>query len=116
MQKVPVLSCIGKSGNIPDSLKMTFYMASKYPELMPVAHEKQIRQLLIDLHALNYFSLSFPGRMDVIQGIVDSIKTRLEDPTISNRYRKALEFKLSMYVILCFPNPSNTTFQILIDE
>ncbi|KAK6371464.1 hypothetical protein LTS17_008714 [Exophiala oligosperma] len=94
--QVPVLSCIGKSGNIPDSLKMTFYMASKYPELMPVAHEKQIRQLLIDLHALNYFSLSFPGRMDVIQGIVDSIKTRLEDPTISNRYRKALEFKLSI--------------------
>lgn len=97
IEKVPVLSRIGgQEGNIPDSLKMTFHMTSNYPELMPAAHEKQIRQLLIDLHALNYFSLSFPGRPGVIQGIVDAIESRLDNPTISNRYRKALEFKLSM--------------------
>ena len=81
---------------IPDSLKMTFYMASRYPDLIPSEHEAQIRQLLIDLHALNYFSLSFPGRAHIAQGFADAVSRRLEDPDISDRYRKALEFKLGM--------------------
>lgn len=107
----------GPEGNIPDSLKMTFHMASTYPELIPAAHEKQIRQLLIDLHALNYFSLSFPGRQSIMQGIVDTIKSRIDDPTISNRYRKALEFKLSMYVILSiFVTPPTTHLTVLRDD
>jgi hypothetical protein len=81
---------------IPDSLEMTFYMASRYPDLIPRAHEVQIRQLLIDLHALNYFSLSFPGRPAVAQGFKDAVLRRLAGPDVSDRYRKALEYKLTM--------------------
>lgn len=97
MEKVPVFSHTGEQQeNIPDSLKMTFFIASRYPDLIPATHEEQIRQLLTDLHALNYFSLSFPGRPGIMQGIMGEIKSRIDDPTISTRYRKALEFKLSM--------------------
>ena len=71
-------------------------LASKYPELLPTDHDSEIRQYLTDLHALNYFSLSFPGRPQIAQGFVDAIELRLKDPQISHRYRKALEFKLGM--------------------
>lgn len=63
---------------------------------MPPEHEPRIRQLLIDLHALNYFSLSFPDRPQVAHGIKVAIIRRLESPGISERYRKALEYKLTM--------------------
>lgn len=63
---------------------------------MPAEHEEEIRQYLKDLHALNYFSLSFPGRAHVAQGFEDAVNRRLADPDISNRYRKALEFKLTV--------------------
>ena len=96
-QKVPVLvNPTLLEAPIPDSLKMTFYMASRYPDLIPSAHEAQIRQLLLDLHALNYFSLSFPGREHVAQGFREAILRRLAKPDISDRYRKALEYKLTV--------------------
>jgi hypothetical protein len=79
-----------------DSLKMTFYMGSKYPDLIPDAHAAEIRQFLINLHRLNYFSLSFPDRPGVAQYIQNAVLQRLEDKGISDRYRKALEFKLNV--------------------
>jgi hypothetical protein len=79
-----------------DSLKITFYMGSKYPDLIPDAHAANIRQFLIDLHGLNYFSLSFPGRPGVAQHIQNTVLQRLEEKSISDRYRKALEFKLKV--------------------
>ena len=81
---------------IPDSLEMTFYMSTRYPDLIPAEHEAQIRQFLVDLHALNYFSLSFPGREHVAQGFREAVLRRLAAPNISDRYRKALEFKLTV--------------------
>ena len=81
---------------MPDSLRMTYYMAERYPGLVPDAHESQIRQFLGDLHALNQFSLAFPGRDRIAQGFQDNVLRRLADRNISDRYRKALEFKLTM--------------------
>ena len=65
---------------------------------MPSDKEEEIRQYLTDLHALNYFSLSFPGRPVIAKGLETSVSRRLEDPAISDEYRKALEFKLEMSV------------------
>jgi hypothetical protein len=83
-------------GPMPDSLKQTYFLAERYPSLIPAAHDAQIRQLLRDLHALNYFSLSFPGRPHIAKGFEAAVLRRLEDPDISERYRKALEFKLNV--------------------
>ncbi len=79
-----------------DSLRITFYMASRYPELLPDPHAAEIRQFLTDLHALNYFSLSFPGRPAAAKHLENTVLRRLEQPDMSVRYRRALEFKLEM--------------------
>jgi len=66
--------------------------------LIPASHSDQITDLLAELHALNYFSLSFPDRPAMALGFKTSIEKKLAgDP--SPRYRKALEYKLSMYVL-----------------
>ena len=91
-----LLNPAGREGPITDSLEMTLYMASRYPYLIPSQYEKEIQQSLTDLHALNYFSLSFPGRPQAAQGLVKAVQERLDDPHISDQYRKALEFKMAV--------------------
>ena len=81
---------------MPDSLKITLFMATKYPDLVPDAHAAEIRRSLTDLHTLNYFSLSFPGRKGVGERLENRVLQRLEQKGISDRYRKALEFKLNV--------------------
>ena len=63
---------------------------------MPATVESEIRRYLIALHKLNYFSLSFPGRPQVAKSFEDAVQKRLANPDISDRYRKALEFKFEM--------------------
>ncbi|KIY04204.1 uncharacterized protein Z520_00897 [Fonsecaea multimorphosa CBS 102226] len=81
---------------IADSLEITEYMAERYPSLIPKEHEQLIRRLLVDLHALNFFSLSFPGRPTVAAGMKAAVVRRLQMPGISERYREALKFKLTV--------------------
>ncbi|KAJ9608388.1 hypothetical protein H2200_007376 [Cladophialophora chaetospira] len=95
--QVPVLlSSTALESPMPDSLRMTLYMSTRYPELIPAAQDPQIRKLLVELHALNYFSLSFPTRPQIAKGFEAAILARLEQPDITDRYRKALEFKLDI--------------------
>ena len=63
---------------------------------MPATVESQVRQDLVALHKINYFSLSFAGRAHVAKGAEGAIQKRLANPDISDRYRKALEFKLTV--------------------
>jgi hypothetical protein len=51
---------------------------------------------LHDLHALNYFSLSFPGKPQIAAGFKAAVEKRMMDPSISQRYRDALAYKLTM--------------------
>jgi glutathione S-transferase len=60
--QVPVLANAAVLGTpIADSLEITWYIADRYPSLAPAEHKEDIDHLLRDLHALNYFSLSFEG-------------------------------------------------------
>ena len=63
---------------------------------MPSTVESEVRRYLIALHEINYFSLSFFGRPQVANGFEDAIQKRLASSDISERYRKALEFKLTV--------------------
>ena len=80
---------------MPDSLEITHHLAKFYPALIPESHKQQITGLLSELHSLNYFSLSFPGRENVAQGLKAAVQKRLAIE-ISDRYREALKFKMGM--------------------
>ena len=96
--QVPVLTSPALDKPIADSLEITHYLASLYPALIPSNHASEITRLLHDLHALNYFSLSFSGRPQAVQGVKAEVQKRMDGDMgpASERYRSALEYKMSM--------------------
>jgi glutathione S-transferase len=81
---------------IADSVDITHYLAALYPSLIPPTHAYLITQLLQELHNLNFFSLSFANKPPLAQGYNAGVLRRLkgEAGELSERYRKALEYKL----------------------
>jgi hypothetical protein len=77
-------------------LDITWYLLDRYPDLLPQQREGNIRELLKAVHALNYFALSFPDRPQVAASFVKNIQDRLARDDISDEYRNALEYKLSV--------------------
>jgi len=95
--QVPVLAPATQSSKaIADSLKITQELASKYPKLMPSEKKAEIKQCLEKLHALNFFSLSFFKEPEMAEGLLKAITEKLSNGNISDRHRKALEFKLKV--------------------
>ncbi len=72
------------------------YIAARYPALLPVEHAAKIHEIVHKMHELNFFTLSFKGSPKLASGFADAALKRLENKTISERYRKALEYKLMM--------------------
>jgi len=77
-------------------MDITRYLAKYYPAIIPASHAEEINARLDALHALNYFSLSFPGRDHVAQGFRAAVQQRLDDADISQAYREALQYKMGM--------------------
>ena len=75
---------------IPESVEITLYHAETYPNLLP---NDQVLPFLRELHSVNFFSLSFAGRARTAK---DVVLQRLARDDISDRYRKALEYKLTV--------------------
>ncbi|KAK2685464.1 hypothetical protein QWA68_015698 [Fusarium oxysporum] len=94
--QVPVLASSSMPENVNDSLDITHLIAKSYPSLIPETHSEDITRLLFKLHDMNYFSLSFPGRPIVATSLVAAVEKRLRQTDISEKYRKALEFKLDV--------------------
>ena len=94
--QVPALCSPSFEKPIADTLEITSYLLERYPDLVPEQHAGAIRELLQDVHALNYFALSFPDRPQVAEGFIKSIQDRLSQDDISDKYREALEYKLSV--------------------
>ncbi|KIY00911.1 uncharacterized protein Z520_03577 [Fonsecaea multimorphosa CBS 102226] len=93
--QVPVLTSPTLGAPIADSMDITRYLAKYYPAIIPASYEKEINERLDALHALNYFSLSFPGRDYVAQGFKAAVQRRL-DGDISQAYRDALQYKMGI--------------------
>jgi len=72
------------------------YMTERYPTLLPTAHKEELGRWLHELHALNFFSLSFPGGGDMAQARKASMERRRDELGISQRYRDALKYKLTV--------------------
>jgi glutathione S-transferase len=80
---------------MPESVDISYYICKWYPSLLPVQHEQVIRDLITELHGINYRLLTFGIVTKYPKTNVTFIKDTLARPDISDRYRKALEFKLA---------------------
>lgn len=72
------------------------YISERHPSLLPNEHAAEIIRLVNKMHELNFFTLSFRGSPKLASGFADAAVKRLEDKSISDDYRKALEYKLMM--------------------
>jgi hypothetical protein len=76
-------------------MKITEYILERYPRLIPTAYKDETDRYLHQLHDINYFSLSFSGKPQIMQQVQAKIRTMMHE-TESTIYRKALDYKLSM--------------------
>jgi glutathione S-transferase len=92
--EVPVLVSKQDEQIIPDSRNITFKIAEYYPQLMPEGHAATIRRLLAELHAIDYYSLTFTGKYMFPCGTIATLLERWNSPETSARYREALDRKI----------------------
>jgi hypothetical protein len=81
---------------IADSLDITYYITTQYPSLLPENYKDQIVELLNELHSINYFSLSFASKPAAANAQKVAVEQKLAQTGISEKYRKALEYKMTM--------------------
>jgi glutathione S-transferase len=84
---------------IADSLYITYWLCAKFLSLRPEKHNEEIDRLLEALHAINFFTLSMRNNPAVAASLEGAVEKRLEQDNLSERHRKALEYKLTVYVI-----------------
>ena len=81
---------------MPQSLDISYYLCDWYPRLLPKEHEVVIRQLLKELHEINFGVLTFgvgskhPGKL------LARVKELLGQEGIPEQYQKALERKANL--------------------
>lgn len=80
-----------------DSLDITNYFATMFPNMKPRGYEAQIDEMLSRIHNLPYAVLSFGGHpaQPILKGTMSKMKELLKRDDLSPRYRKALEAKLA---------------------
>ncbi|KAI1126442.1 hypothetical protein F5Y10DRAFT_293831 [Nemania abortiva] len=92
--QVPVLTGGDLSTPITDSLDISYWLCSHFPNMLPDAHKSTIKDLLSQLHGFEGLSLSVPSKADRLRGVpclaVDDLLSRTD---ISKGYRRALEYK-----------------------
>jgi glutathione S-transferase len=91
--EVPVLVSKQDGHILPDSRNITFKIAEYYPQLMPEEHSATIRRLLAELHAIDFYSLTFTGKYMFPCGTIATLLERRNSPETSDRYREALDRK-----------------------
>jgi len=79
-----------------ESLDITYYIAEHYLSLLLEEKKDQIIELLRELHDINYFSLSFGNKPAAANAQKAAVEEKLARPGISEQYRKALEYKLTV--------------------
>jgi hypothetical protein len=81
---------------ITESVEITQLIYQKfYPQLFPREHQADIEKFLHEMHDLSFGTLSFRRWPERGAQILNGAKSKLQDPSISNRHREALEYKLT---------------------
>jgi len=95
--QVPVLgSDVAFDFPMSQTTAISEYIAARYPDLLPPEHATKISEMVHKMHEINFFSVSFKGSPKLASGFADAALKRLENKAISDRYRKALEYKLEI--------------------
>ncbi|PNP45391.1 hypothetical protein THARTR1_10942 [Trichoderma harzianum] len=95
--QVPVLgSDVAFDFPMSQTTAISEYIAARYPQLLPSKHAAKIHEMVHKMHEMNFFTLSFKASPQLASGFADAALKRLEDQSISVRYRKALEYKLEI--------------------
>ncbi|KAH0846028.1 hypothetical protein FOPE_12242 [Fonsecaea pedrosoi] len=95
--QVPSLSSPGFFEKpMTDSLDITLWLCERHPDLRPAEYADDINRLLRDLHAINFFTLSMRNRPQRAEMLEGTILARLDAPDLSDRHKKALEYKLTV--------------------
>ena len=81
---------------LSESLDIAYFLAEHCPTLRPPHLTEQIEKLLTELHDINYFSLTYTHKPQRAADMENSVHKVLAGSDISERYRKALEFKLEV--------------------
>ena len=88
-----MLAAVDSDTTLPDSLEITKYMGRSYHSLFPDSHADKIVDLLKELHGINFFSLTFTGSPEAVEGRKAALRKQLEGD-ISEKYKKAIEYKI----------------------
>ncbi len=99
MLQVPVLKGSDSSTveqALTESVDITHLLAKHYPSLSPALLADQIKTLLAELHDINYFSLTYTHKPQRAVDMENSVHKVLDGANVSERYRKALEYKLEV--------------------
>jgi glutathione S-transferase len=92
--EVPVLISKQDGHILPDSRNITFKIAEHYPQLIPEEHVATIRRLLGELHAIDFYSLTFTGKYMFPCGTIATLLERRNSPETSDGYQEALDRKI----------------------
>jgi hypothetical protein len=74
-------------------MEITKYFAQFYPSLIPKTAEGEILRLLKELHSINFFSLTFTGSPEFVEGRKAALLKELEGD-ISEKYRETIKFRV----------------------
>jgi glutathione S-transferase len=98
--QIPSLTGSILSQPLTDSLAISLYLAeTHYPALLPAAHADLIRELLDRIHRISGLSINNKKATPEMQKYNPSpVQEILARTDISPEYRKALQFKLRLYV------------------
>jgi hypothetical protein len=96
--QVPAITSPALEKPMSDSLNITNYFATMFPNLKPAGYEAKIDEILYKIHHLPFFTLSFSGQraQPIPRGTRDVMKEMLKGNDLSTAHRKALEGKLAL--------------------
>ncbi|KAK6078949.1 hypothetical protein SCUP234_05875 [Seiridium cupressi] len=94
--KVPVLvNDTLLSEPMPETVDISYYICDWYPKLLPPKHETVIKELVAELHKINFTILSFGPESKNQAKLAEQAQKLLSQPNVSEEYAEALSNKAS---------------------
>jgi hypothetical protein len=81
---------------LADSQDITLYITERFPRLLPRDLQDEILKGLAHLHEINYFTLTFTDKPNLMASLRSIAERDLADSNSSTRYKRALEYKLEV--------------------
>ncbi|TQV93064.1 hypothetical protein V2A60_003624 [Cordyceps javanica] len=90
--QVPSLTSTLLASGLSDSQQIAKWLCEKQPELVPAAHKETIDKLMEKMYSFHFKALNIPPEA-AANGIPNVAAAMLEDSSISEKHRRALEIK-----------------------